>query len=345
MGHHGLRRGRIPLPKAVAVDTLGNVFVADTFNDRIQVFDSAGNFVRMWGSRGSAVGQFVEPNGVAVDASGNVFVAERANHRVQVFDSAGNFIRAWGGLGSGLGQFRYPESVAVDALGNVFVTDSGNGRVQVFDALGNFVEQWTVGLGGPRGVAVDSSGNVVVVRVNGPTGVVRVFAPPRPPISLDSVPSIWSNDTSPSFGFSTADPQAQLRCRISTEATRSDCTSPKTFPGLADGAYWFRVLAVSRFGVESDVIRWDWNVDTIAPDVHIDSGPSGTVSTHSASFTFSSTDPTARFRCRLDAAAWQDCSSPKSYASLAAGAHTFRVTALDRAGNSSAIATRTWTVS
>ena len=56
-------------------------------------------------------------------------------------------------------------------------------------------------------------------------------------------------------------------------------------PRASDGAYWFRVLAVSRFGAESEVIRWDWNVDTIAPTVRIDSGPSGTVSTDSAVFT------------------------------------------------------------
>ena len=165
-----------------------------------------------------------------------------------------------------------------------------------------------------------------------------------PSISLDSAPSIWSNDTSPSFAFSTADPQAQLRCRISTEATRSDCTSPKTFPGLTDGAYWFRVLAVSRFGAESEVIRWDWNVDTIAPDVRIDSGPSGTVSTDSAVFTFSSTDATPRFRCRLDTAAESNCASPRTYGQLADGPHLFRVRALDRAGNSSVAATRRWTV-
>jgi hypothetical protein len=73
------------LPRAVAVDTSGNVYVADTNNDRIQKFTSDGTFLTTWGSEGSGDGQFDWPSGVAVDASGNVYVADRGNDRIQKF--------------------------------------------------------------------------------------------------------------------------------------------------------------------------------------------------------------------------------------------------------------------
>ena len=250
------------------------MFVADTYNHRVQVFDSAGNFIRKWGTGGRPDGRFRYPSGVAVDAFGNVFVTDYGNDRVQVFDSTGNFLEKWGREGPQNGRFDHPSDVEVDASGNVFVADEHNHRIQV-------------------------------------------FAPPRPSISIDSGPRTWTRETDPIFTFSSDDPQADFRCRISPDPTRSDCSSPTSFTGLTDGAYWFRVFAVSRFGVESEVIKWDWNVDTTAPDVSIDSGPSGTVTADSAVFTFSSTDATARFRCRLDGSAWGGCTSPESYSSLA----------------------------
>jgi DNA-binding beta-propeller fold protein YncE len=72
-------------PQGVAVDTSGNVYVTDEYNDRIQKFSSDGTFITKWGSDGSANGQFEAPHGVAVDSSGNVYVADVGNSRVQVF--------------------------------------------------------------------------------------------------------------------------------------------------------------------------------------------------------------------------------------------------------------------
>ncbi|MDP6314547.1 MAG: hypothetical protein QGF76_09755, partial [Arenicellales bacterium] len=113
-GSRGSGNGQFYHPYGIAFDGSGNVYVADTYNHRVQVFDSSGNFLRKWGSRGSANGQFRYPPGIAVDGSGNVYVADTYNHRVQVFDSSGNFLRKWGSYGSGNGQFRYPFGIAVD---------------------------------------------------------------------------------------------------------------------------------------------------------------------------------------------------------------------------------------
>ncbi|MDP9439577.1 MAG: hypothetical protein M3P49_12695, partial [Actinomycetota bacterium] len=86
-------------------------------------------------------------------------------------------------------------------------------------------------------------------------------------------------------------------------------------------------------------------LDTTAPNTTLDaSGPSGTTKTTSASFTFSS-EAGATFECKLDASAFEPCASPKSYTALTNGSHTFRVRAIDQAGNVDASpASRTWTV-
>jgi hypothetical protein len=85
--------------------------------------------------------------------------------------------------------------------------------------------------------------------------------------------------------------------------------------------------------------------DTTAPETTIDSGPSGTVSSASASFGFSSSEAGSTFQCSLDGAAFASCSSPKDYTGLSDGSHTFEVKATDAAGNTDATpASRSWTV-
>jgi DNA-binding beta-propeller fold protein YncE len=168
-GSLGSGDGQFNFPSGVAIDSSGNVYVADDFNQRIQKFDSNGNFITKWGSVGFGVGQFARPTDVAVDpSSDDVYVTEGFSHRVQKFDSNGNFITKWGSLGSGDGQFNFPFGVAVDSAGNVYVADTSNSRVQKFDSNGNFITKWgSLGSGDgqfdhPRDVAVDSAGNVYV---------------------------------------------------------------------------------------------------------------------------------------------------------------------------------------
>jgi tripartite motif-containing protein 71 len=85
VGGPGSGDGQFISPGGVAADGSGNVYVADSGNDRIQRFDASGTFLTTWGSAGSGNGQFHFPEGVATDGSGNLYVADSTNHRIQKF--------------------------------------------------------------------------------------------------------------------------------------------------------------------------------------------------------------------------------------------------------------------
>ena len=159
------------------------VYVADSQNDRVQKFDSDGNYLDQWGSFGTGQGQFDTPTGVGANQTGNIYIVESAtplsssiSHRIQKFDSFGNLNLGWGSYGTALGQFANPQGVAIDALGNVYVVDKSNHRVQKFDSNGNGIPPFQWGGFGtgpgrfrtPRYAAVDSLGYIYVTdQVNG----------------------------------------------------------------------------------------------------------------------------------------------------------------------------------
>ncbi len=171
-GRSGSGDGEFLYPRGIATDADGNVYVAEESGDRIQKFDSEGNFLAKWGSHGSGDGQFSLPTSIATDAEGRVYVADYYNNRIQKFDGEGNFLAKWGSAGTGDGQFAGPWSLATDADGNVYVSDGDNHRIQKFDRDGNFLTQWgSYGSGDgqlrfPHGVATDAGGNVYVADGN-----------------------------------------------------------------------------------------------------------------------------------------------------------------------------------
>lgn len=118
------------------------VYIVDSFNHRVQVFDTSGNFLRMFGGFGFGEAGMWFPRGIDVSADGSkVYVADMSNHQVKVFDPQGNLLAAVGAQGFGPGQFFYPHDVEIDSQGNIYVAELGGSRVQKFDADFNFIQQ------------------------------------------------------------------------------------------------------------------------------------------------------------------------------------------------------------
>jgi DNA-binding beta-propeller fold protein YncE len=153
----------------LAVDQAsGDVYVADTGNNRIQRFSATGVYQSQFGAAGAGDGELAAPVAVAVDpTSHDVYVADRDNNRVQRFSSAGVFEAQLGTLGSGYGELSAPTGVAVDATGAVYVLDSGNARVQRFAGLGAFPSVFAPATltFSPQALAVDpATGHVFVAQ-------------------------------------------------------------------------------------------------------------------------------------------------------------------------------------
>jgi hypothetical protein len=190
--------------------------------------------------------------------------------------------------------------------------------------------------------ATDAAGNT------DPTPAVRIFIVDThaPNTTITAGPSGQTNDATPTFSFSSSEAGSTFECRVDGAAF-TPCSSPTTLAAQSDGSHTFRVRATDQAGNtdNSPAVR-SFTVDTHAPETTITAGPSGNTRDRTPTFRFSSSEPTgASFECRLDGAAFSPCSSPKKLATLAFGSHTFRVRAIDAAGNVDPTpATRTFTV-
>jgi DNA-binding beta-propeller fold protein YncE len=175
-GGAGQGDGQFQEPWGVAVAPNGNVYVADTWNHRIQYFDASGKFLGKWGRLGDAKGRtdadpgvFWGPRSIAIDPAGDVYVTDTGNKRVQVFGLDGSFKRMFGGEGNAPGQFKEQVGIALDPQGNVWVADTWNSRLQKLSASGAALTQVAVRCGWESQnvtnkpyVAVDGQGRVAV---------------------------------------------------------------------------------------------------------------------------------------------------------------------------------------
>ena len=114
--------GDFAKPTGVAVDKEGNLYVADTLNDRIEVFDADGGFIRAWGKNGDGPGYFARPKGVAIDTDGHIWVADGMQDRVQVFTPEGQLLITMGGHGLLPGQYQGLVNIASDNRRNRIYT-------------------------------------------------------------------------------------------------------------------------------------------------------------------------------------------------------------------------------
>ena len=174
-------------PSDVVVAASGDVFVADghdeNSNARIVKFSKDGQFIKTWGKRGSAPGEFDTPHGLAFDSRGRLFVADRGNNRIQIFDQDGKFLEEWR-------QFGRPSGVYIDKRDVLYVADSESNSktnpgwkrgIRIGSAKDGKVTAFIpdperdpekVVTSGSEGVAADAHGNVYGAEV-GPRALKR----------------------------------------------------------------------------------------------------------------------------------------------------------------------------
>lgn len=127
--------GRFSAPTNVAVDRDGKLYVTDTWNHRVQIFDRRGRFLRTFGSHGIRAGNFVRPKGLAVDWEGHIYVADSEFNNFQIFTPEGQPLMAVGSLGSAPGQFSLLTGIFIDDQNRIYTTEQEGGRIQIFQYL------------------------------------------------------------------------------------------------------------------------------------------------------------------------------------------------------------------
>jgi hypothetical protein len=162
-------------PNAVAFDSSGAVYVADSGNNRVQIFSSGGAYQATLGTGwGTGNSQFKYPNGIAIGPNDYIYVSDRDNHRVQIYDSSRAYVATLGQTGvagADNAHLDWPAGVYVDGSGSIYVADAGNQRVQKFNSSRAWV--MTLGITGqsggdfdhfdvPSDVAVDGAGRIFV---------------------------------------------------------------------------------------------------------------------------------------------------------------------------------------
>ncbi|MBK8293427.1 MAG: hypothetical protein IPK93_01110 [Solirubrobacterales bacterium] len=348
--------GEFDDPRDVATDPAGDVYITDLGNQRVQKSGFAGTFQGIWGkdvdigggtgaeictsaadcqsgSPGGLGGELSYPAGAATDADGNLFVADTGNKRIQKFtdttppqttiDSGPNGpttdITPTFGFSAEAGVIlRCSIATGTPTFGPCSAASSHTDAAPLADGDYQFFVE-----------ATDSATNSASASRNFTVDTI----PPDTTINSGPSGTITTNEATFTFGGDPAVDIAGLQCKIDS-GSFADCLSPKTFTGLAEGSHTaaFRAEDTAGNQDQSPATR-TFTVDTTAPVTTIDSGPTGTITTNEAAFTFSSSEAGSSFECGIDGGDLSPCSSPKSYSGLSDGPHRFAVRAIDEAGN------------
>lgn len=134
VGTRGEEPGQFNLAKQIAIDHAGNVYVADTFNFRVQKFDPEGNFLMAFGENGRRFGQFSHPKGIAVDNDGNIYVTDTAFSNFQIFDPNGQLLLFIGDRShrNQPNAYQLIAGIDVDENGRIYAVDQFFRKVEVY---------------------------------------------------------------------------------------------------------------------------------------------------------------------------------------------------------------------
>ena len=191
-----------------------------------------------------------------------------------------------------------------------------------------------------RAVATDNAGN------SNTSLVANRHVDNTPPNStIDTDPADPSNNTTPTFTFSSSETGSTFECRIDG-GSWTTCSSPDTLAPLSAGSHTFDLRATDAAGnTDPTPASYTWTIDVTSPNTTIDTNPADPSNNTTPTFTFSSSETGSTFECRIDGGSWTTCSSPDTLAPLSAGSHTFDLRATDAAGNTDPTpASYTWTI-
>lgn len=161
--------GELKRPTGIAINNeQERLYVVDTLDHKIKIFDLQGRLLQSFGARGTSPGEFNFPTCICVDRGHRVYVGDSMNFRIQIFNERGNLLSSFGQAGDGTGFFSQIKGVAVDSEGHIYVTDAQFDVVQIFEANGDFLLSF--GEPGhnpgefqlPSGIFIDRSDNIYV---------------------------------------------------------------------------------------------------------------------------------------------------------------------------------------
>ncbi|HRI05851.1 MAG TPA: NHL repeat-containing protein [Candidatus Dojkabacteria bacterium] len=196
IGSFGTGNGEFNNARGVYTDSLGNIYVADFYNARVQKFDSSGTYVTQWGSYGTLPGEFDSPETIYIDSLDNIYVVDNhniygeldRNTRIQIFDTDGTLIDTFGQFGEEVGDFSERlGGVLVDPDGNIWVIDRDRNKVMIFNSSYELIGSFGEYGGGsnqfdqPTGIAISPDDDYITIadhlnhRILGVGEGVRIF--------------------------------------------------------------------------------------------------------------------------------------------------------------------------